>query len=344
MNRCTRPLPLMALAMLLIATLAACGQSAPATPAQAPTTAAAAATTVAGAASTVAAVAPTAQAAAQAVAGTAQAVAPTAQAAVATTAAGAADDDLLAEVKQRGKLIIATDANYKPQSFKNPDGSWEGFDVDVGREVAKRLGVEPEFLDISFDVVTAGGWNGRWDINVGSMTVTTERKQALLFTTPYYYTPASFAVHKDSSAAAITDLAGKRIGVGAATTYLSYLQGNLTLEDETIRTPAPQVEAQVYDTDQLALADLALGNGTRLDAVLTALPIIEDSIKGGQPFKVVGDPVYYEALGVVLDKTSPRSSASLQAEISKIIEAMHSDGTLTQLSQKHYGIDLTTKK
>ena len=261
-----------------------------------------------------------------------------------TTAAPATGGDLLAEVRQRGTLRISTDANYKPQSFKNADGSWEGFDIDVGREIAERLGVEPEFLDISFDVITAGSWNGRWDVNIGSMTVTPERKEVLLFTDPYYYTPAAFAVHTDNQAAAIADLQGRAVGVGSATTYQDYLQGNLTLEGEEIAQPAPEVEVKVYQTDQLALQDLALGDGTRLDAVLSALPTIQDAIDSDQPFKVLGEPVYYEQLAVALDRQSPLDSQSLRDEINKIVNEMHEDGTLTELSNKYYGIDLTTKR
>jgi polar amino acid transport system substrate-binding protein len=247
-------------------------------------------------------------------------------------------------VKKRGKLIVSTDANYKPQSFKNSDGSWEGFDIDVAKEVAKRLGVEVEFLDINFDIITAGSWNGRWDMNVGSMTVTPDRKKVLYFTTPYYYTPAAFAVHKDSKTASIDELAGKKVGVGASTTYLDYLNGTLALEGEQILKPAPKADAKVYDTDQLALEDLALGDGNRLDAVLTALPTIQDAIKDGKPFKVLGDPVYYEDLAAAFDQKSSVDSKPLADAISTIIDDMHKDGTLTALSMKYYGIDLTTKK
>jgi len=258
-----------------------------------------------------------------------------------TTASGG----LLDQVKQRGKLVIATDANYKPQSFKNPDGSWEGFDIDVAREIAKRLGVQAEFLDISFDIVTAGGWNDRWDMNVGSMTVTPDRKKALYFSTPYYYTPAAFVVHKDSKATSIDDLKGKKVGVGSGTTYLDYLQGKLTLEGEEILKKAPDgVQPQIYDTDQLALTDLAQGDGVRVDAVLTALPTAQDAIKGGQPYKILGDPVYYEDLAAAFDQKSTADSKPLADAVSQAIGAMHQDGTLTQLSQKYYGIDLTTKK
>jgi polar amino acid transport system substrate-binding protein len=252
---------------------------------------------------------------------------------------------LLDGVKKRGKLLVATDANYKPQSYKNSDGSWEGFDIDVAREVAKRLGVEAEFLDISFDIVTAGGWNNRWDMNVGSMTVTPDRKKALYFSTPYYYTPAAFVVHKDSKATSLDDLKGKKIGVGSGTTYLDYLQNKLTLEGETILHPAPDgTQPQIYDTDQLALTDLALGDGVRIDAVLTALPTAQDAIKGGQPYKILGDPVYYEDLAAAFDQKSSPDSKPLADAASEAIDAMRKDGTLTALSQKYYGIDLTTKK
>ncbi len=260
-------------------------------------------------------------------------------------AASPGGGDLLADVRQRGVLRVSTDANYRPQSYRNPDGSWEGFDIDVAAEVARRLGVGVEYLDINFDVITAGSWNGRWDVNVGSMTVTPDRAQVLYFSEPYYFTPAAFAVHTNSAAASLTDLAGKRVGVGAATTYQEYLEGNLTLPNDGAITPAPEgVQVQVYDTDQLALADLALGDGARLDAVLTALPTIQDSIDNGQPFKVVGEPVYYEELAIALDRSSPLDSQSLLAEINRILEEMHSDGTLTELSNKYYGIDLTKRQ
>src|SRR6266540_6582726 len=307
--------------------------AAPAPTAMAEATAAPAPTAMAEA---TAAPAPTAMAEATA------APAPTAMAEA--TAAPAAGGDLLAEVKKRGKLLVATDANYKPQSFKNSDGTWDGFDIAVGKEVAKRLGVEAEFLDISWDIITAGSWNGRFDMNAGSMTITSDRKKVLYFTGPYYYTPAAFAVHKDSKAASIDDLKGKKVGVGTATTYLDYLQGKLTLEGEQVLKPAPEgTEAKIYDTDQLALADLELGDGTRLDAVLTALPTIQDAIKDGKPFKVLGDPVYYEDLALAFDQKSPTDSKSLADAVTKIIDEMHKDGTLTKLSMKYYGIDLTTK-
>jgi polar amino acid transport system substrate-binding protein len=335
-------------ALLALLLLAACGQSSTgaaatalpqATQAPQPTAAAEATTAPAPTAAAEATTAPAPTAAAEAT------TAPAPTAAAEATTAPAAGGDLLAEIKKRGKLMVATDANYKPQSFKNPDGTFDGFDIDVAKEVAKRLGVEAEFIDVNFDIITAGGWNNRWDMNAGSMTITPDRKKSLYFSSPYYYTPASFVVHKDSKATSIDDLKGKQIGVGSATTYQDYLEGKLKLEGETILKPAPAgVTDKTYPSDTDALNDLALGDGTRLDAVLTALPTAQEAIKGGQPLKILGDPVYYEDLGLAFDQKSTLDSKGLADAVTKIIDDMHKDGTLTKLAAKYYTSDLTTKK
>ena len=258
-----------------------------------------------------------------------------------TNAAGATD--LLSEVRKRGKLIISTDANYQPFSYRTLDGTWRGFDIDVGREIARRLGVQPEFLDINFDVTTSGNWNGRWDLNIDSMTVTHDRQRVLYFTEPYYYNPAEFVVHKNNTLKSIDGLAGKRVGVGTATTYQAYLEGHLTLTGENILVPAPAARAIPYDTDQLALRDLALGDAVRLDAVLTSWPFAEFQIKSGQPFKRLGGPVFYEEAAISIDKNSPLDPKSFYQAIEQAVEALHKDGTLTRLSKANLGADFTRK-
>jgi polar amino acid transport system substrate-binding protein len=257
-----------------------------------------------------------------------------------TNAAGVTD--LLSEVRKRGKLLISTDGNYQPLSFKTSDGAWHGFDIDVGREIARRLGVQAEFLDINFDVITGGNWNGRWDLNVNSMTVTRDRQRVVYFTQPYYYIPASFIVYKNSSIKTVDGLAGKRIGVGTATTYQAYLEGHLTLTGENILTPAPAARAVPYATDQLGLQDLALGDGVRLDAVLTSLPFAEYQIRIGQPLKVLGHPVFYEDSAIAIDKNSPLDPKRFYQAVEQAVSDMHKDGTLSRLSRQNFGVDLTT--
>jgi len=261
--------------------------------------------------------------------------------ATATTAPVAGD--LLDEVTTAGKLLVSTDPNYAPQSFLNDKGELDGFDVEVAKEVGKRLGVEVEFVTPDWDMITGGSWGGRWDLSIGSMTITEDRAQILWFTDPYYYTPASFAVHKDNTTITTPDdLAGKTVGLGTATTYEAYLAGTLKMTGgQVMYDPPADIKVKPYTTDAEAIQDLALGDGTRLDAVMSAQPTIQSAIASGVPLKYVSTPAFYEALAFALDKSRGPSDKML-AKLNEIVKAMHDDGTLTALSEKWYGIDLTT--
>ena len=251
--------------------------------------------------------------------------------------------EVLDRVTKSKTLTMSSDPAYPPQSFLNDKNEMEGFDIDVGREIAKRLGAELEIITPAWEVITAGNWGGRWDISVGSMTPTAERSRVLDFPAIYYFTPASFAVHKDSKAKSIADLNGKVIGVCGACTYELYLKKELKIDAEGVPPFEYNVtpkEIRSYETDANALDDLRLGDGKRLDAVMSALPTIEGAIKSGQPLRVVGEPAFYEPLAVAVDKGDPEFSA----KVKEIITAMHQDGTLTDLSMKWYEVDLTKAK
>jgi polar amino acid transport system substrate-binding protein len=256
-------------------------------------------------------------------------------------APGADAGEVLDRVMSNGVLVMSTDPEYPPQSSLDESNEFVGFDIDVGKEIAERLGVEIEFVTPSWDVITAGNWAGRWDVSVGSMTPTVARREVLDFPAIYYYTPAALAVHADNQDIATpADASGKTIGVGVATTYENYLKGDLVIDAEG----APPFDyliadanIRTYDTDLLALDDLRLGDGVRLDAALTALPTIMEAVDKGYPIKVVGDPVFLEPLSVAIDKGDPE----LGAKLAEIVSAMRDDGTLSELSMKWYGADLT---
>jgi polar amino acid transport system substrate-binding protein len=251
--------------------------------------------------------------------------------------------ETLDRVMDSGTLKMSSDAAYPPQSFLNENNEMDGFDVDVGREIAKRMGVELEIITPAWEVITAGNWQGRWDISVGSMTPTETRAEVLDFPAVYYYTPASFAVHEDSSASSLDDLNGMTIGVCGGCTYEQYLNKELVIDAEGAPEFSYDVEAgelRSYETDTNAFDDLRLGDGARLDAVLSAQPTIQEAMKNGYPFKLIGDPVFYEPLAVATDKGDPE----FDAKIAEIVQAMRDDGTLTELSKKWYGVDYTTVK
>lgn len=258
--------------------------------------------------------------------------------ALVTTASFAGET--LDRVMAAGKLVMSTDPEYPPQSALDENNDFVGFDIEVGREIAKRLGVEIEFITPGWDVITAGNWAARWDVSVGSMTPTPARAEVLDFPAIYYFTPAALAVHADSTATSAADLNGKAIGVGVATTYESYLKGDLVID--AVGAPAftydlTGADIHTYDTDSLALDDLRLGNGTRLDGAVTALPTIDAAIKAGYPIKVVGAPLFMEPLSVAIDK----GDAEFGAKLTEIVAAMHADGTMSALSMQFYGIDLS---
>ena len=261
--------------------------------------------------------------------------------AVAFTSAPTLAGETLDRVMSTKTLTMSSDPEYPPQSFLNDSNEMDGFDVDVGKEIAKRMGVELKIVTPAWDVITAGNWQGRWDMSVGSMTPTKARAQVLDFPAVYYYTPAAFAVHNDSSAQSLADVNGKVIGSCGGCTYDAYLMKDLTIDAEGVPSFEYQVEAseiKTYDTDTSAFDDLRLGDGVRLDAVFSALPTIQEAIKNGYPMRVVGSPAFYEPLSVATDK----GDAEFNAKVSEIVSAMHADGTLTKLSEKWYGVDLTS--
>jgi polar amino acid transport system substrate-binding protein len=191
--------------------------------------------------------------------------------------------------------------------------------------------------------VISGGWDDRWDVNIGSMVITRERMKALYFTQPYITGAAVLFVHKDNrSYAQPADLAGKRIGVCAGCAYESYLKGTLDIPGESMVSPLKDAAVVAYDTDTSALKDLAIGDGVHLDAVLTDPDTGQTAINDGLPLKQLGDPLYHDFDAIAIDKKSSKDPKSLVERITAIIQQMHQDGTLLKLSRQFYHGDFTT--
>jgi len=275
------------------------------------------------------------------------------------TATNTAVPDLLSTVKARGTLVISTDPAYPPQSEikASPQrtagtkctsdqktlGEMEGFDIDVAAAIAKGLGVEPCWVTPDWTLITAGGWAGRWDISVGSMTITPERAKALYFAQPYYTTPAAMFVYKTNTTFATpADLSGQKVGVCGGCTYESFLDGSLVLPGENINFVVKNATIKTYDTDTTALSDLELGDGVRLSAVITAQPTGQTEINNGKPLKQLGDPLYFEYLAPAIDRSSSLDPHSFIAAVSQVVAGLHKDGTLSKLCIQWEGTDLTT--
>ena len=251
---------------------------------------------------------------------------------------------LLDKVLQAGTIKMSTDPQYPPQSELTADGEYQGFDIDVGTEIAKRLGVEIAFETPSWDVLTAGSWGGRWDFSVGSMTITKPRLEVLDFTDPYYYTPAQMAVRADSGITTLDGLAGKTICVAIATTYLDWINGALEFGVETPQaTPPEGAQATTLDTDRLCAEAWKAGR-TDFDGWLSSATTVQDAIDDGLPVMKVGDPVFYEPLAAAFDKSGPDPS-DMVTRVNEILAEMRDDGTLKAMSEKWFdGLDLTVEQ
>jgi polar amino acid transport system substrate-binding protein len=271
--------------------------------------------------------------------------------------AGGGDGTLLGEVKARGYLVVSTDPNYEPISYLDPDadraadtvcpddlltyGEMVGFDVDVAKAVADELGVDVCFATPDWDLVTAGGWGDRWDISIGSMTATQTRAEVVTFSTAYVYTPAQFAATTDSGITTLADLEGQTICLAAATTYLDWMNGELTITEDSIFTDPPSDFTIVeLPTDQECAQSIAAGR-PEFSVYLTSAEVINSNIAGGLDVVKVGGAVFSENLSPATDKSSSFEIDTFVAEISSIVDGLHADGTLSALSIQWFEIDMT---
>lgn len=274
------------------------------------------------------------------------------------TAVPTLQDDKLAEILARGTLVIATDANYSPQSKLLPDSipasdtkcspvqytanQLIGFDVNVAVEIARRLGVEPCFVTPPWSQLVAGNWGDNWDIHVGSVAITFDRMKSLYFSQPYYAVPTVILVHQDNESFKVPeDLSGKRIGVCVGCTFEAYLKGTLEMPGGPLEFRIQDAQIIGYENENPAIEDLSDGDGVKLDAVITLLPVARQAIDMGNPVKILGEPLWYAYASVTLDRSSRRDQTRLLNRVSTIIHELHADDTLRKWSVDFQGIDLT---
>ena len=225
-----------------------------------------------------------------------------------------------------------------------PASQFSGYNIALASEIAKRLGVEPCFVTPTRTQITSGNWADGWDIHIGAMAITSERMKVLYFTQPYYAGPVVLFTHANNTALKkISDLSGKRIGVCAGCILERYLEKNLELPGQTIDYAIENATIVAYENEADALEDLGSEDGAILDAVLTNKPTGQEAMYKGLPIKVLGNPVFYDYDAAAVDRKTARDPGSFIKKVSGIIQEMHRDGTLLNLSMQYYGQDLVTE-
>ena len=159
---------------------------------------------------------------------------------------GHAPTGLAKTIVDRGNFTVVDDANYPPQSYIDKSGKLIGFDVDVAKRLSQILGVPAKIITAPWASVLSGIPVDRFDVSIGSMTITTDREKSMAFSDPYYYTQAQVIVKQGSPILdSLASMKGKTIGVGTGTTYDDFLDkaGGITGQDlrhRRLDLPGPQ--------------------------------------------------------------------------------------------------------
>lgn len=255
-------------------------------------------------------------------------------------AVGADASEVTDRARERGHFVAAAMPDALPQSGRDDAGKLAGFDIAVAQALGKQLGLGVEFALPSWQDIIAGGWGGRWDYAVVSMTPTPEREQTLSFPAVYRFSPAVLVVHESNAEIKEPkDASGKTIGAKQDTTHQQYLNHDLMLFkgakpfEYQIDRPVVRLFADKAD----AMAALTQGNGAVLDGVVTSLAHAQAAVAEGLPVRMVPGFLFFEPLAVAVDKADP----AFGGEVQEAIDAMRADGSLGRLSVEWFGIDLT---
>ena len=246
----------------------------------------------------------------------------------ASSAASTGAADQLAAIQANGKLVVALEGAWQPWSYHDESDTLVGYDVEVSRAIAEKLGVEPEYVESDWDSLFAGLDAGRFDIVCNGVEVTDERAKTYNFTTPYGYIHTALAVRKDNEdIKSFEDLKGKTTANSLASTYMEL---------------AESYGATVQGIDTLEETIQLLTAG-RIDATLNADVSFYDylNVHPDADFKLVAQTE--DASHVAIPVRKGDDSASLLEAINTAIDELRADGTLKALGEKYFGQDISSE-
>lgn len=228
------------------------------------------------------------------------------------------------DIKQKGQFVVGLDDSFPPMGFKDAKGQIVGFDIDLAKEAAKRMGVKVVFKPVQWDGVLLSLKNKDIDVIWNGLTITDKRKQQIAFSKPYLENKQIIVVKNDSTIKNKKDLAGKKVGLQLGSSSETALKA----DGATLKSLK---EVKKYSDNTEALMDLKDG---RVDAVVADEVVARYYIaKSKGVYKVLDDNFGKEEYGVGIRKTD----ASFKAELDKTLDAMKSDGTADKISQKWFG-------
>jgi polar amino acid transport system substrate-binding protein len=235
-------------------------------------------------------------------------------------------DDSWERVKAAGKLVAGLDDAYPPMGYRNDKDELIGFDIDMGKEIGKRIGVEIVWQPAVWDSIIPSIKAEKFDIIISGMNITEERLKEVNFAGPYGKAGQAIIVSsKNNDIKSLKDIKAGKLGTQSGSTGYTYAKANGFADDQM----------KLYKEFPLAFKDLEIG---RIDAVLVDAFNVK-SFLDKQPgaFKVTGDIIGDDAIGIAVRK----EDKALMEELNKAVEALIKDGTLKTLSEKWCGMDIT---
>ncbi len=236
--------------------------------------------------------------------------------------------DQLERIKAKGEITIAMEGTWAPWTYHDETDKLVGFDTEIGEAIASKLGVKAVFIEGEWDGLLAGLDAGRYDIMINGVDITEERAAKYDFSTPYAYNRTAVITRSDNtSVSSMEDLNGKRTANTISSTYAEV---------------AEKYGATVSGVDDLVQTFELLSAG-RIDATLNAEVTYYDYMKvhPDAPFKIAC--IDYDTTSVAIPMRKGEDSASLREAVDVALSALREDGTLSALSLKYFGVDITRK-
>ena len=228
-------------------------------------------------------------------------------------------------------LNVCVEGAYPPFSQTTPEGTLEGFDIDIANALCSELGEECELVKTDWDGIIPALLEQKCDAIIASMSITPERQEVIGFTERYYQTPAMFVAEADAGLTdSPEDLAGKVLGVQRGTIHQNYMEQEY-----------PEADLRLYATQDEAFLDLASG---RLDAVMADRMVIQGGFLDtpeGEGYAFFGEPhfdpaIHGEGVGIGVRK----EDTELRDRLSAAIDSIRASGEYDRIAGEYFDFDV----
>ena len=241
---------------------------------------------------------------------------------------GSGKDTSLETIKAKGKLVLGLDDAFPPMGYRNENNEIVGYDVDLAKEVAKRLGVELILQPIDWNAKEQELNTGKIDCIWNGFTITEERAKNMAFTKPYLKNAQVLVVKKSAPYQTLADLKGKAVGLQAGSSAAEALDGAAEFK-------ASLKNVVEFKDNLTALMDLEVGG---VDAVIMDLIVANDNIKrAGKDYRILAESLSAEDYGVGFRK----NDLALRDAVQATLEAMAKDGSLADITTRWFGSDIS---